>query len=231
MRLWSIPLILLGLSVILYPHYNLWKEDARQRELLASIRVEADRPGAAQTEAAADSVTSASRTDGQTPSMTPALPVADQPAAAALTESAAGVKPKPAAAGNQPEALAILRIPAIDAKLPVLEGVTDSNMKAAAVHFTGTALPGKAGNTVIAAHNSYVYGRLFNRLNALKPGDTVVLQSGKSSFTYKVTGMEMVEPTEVSVLRQPRTGEQLTLITCNEDGSQRLVVHAARADE
>ncbi|UUZ80916.1 class D sortase [Paenibacillus sp. P26] len=200
-------------------------------ELLASIRVEADRPGAAQTEAAADSVTSASRTDGQTPSMTPALPVADQPAAAALTESVAGVKPKPAAAGNQPEALAILRIPAIDAKLPVLEGVTDSNMKAAAVHFTGTALPGKAGNTVIAAHNSYVYGRLFNRLNALKPGDTVVLQSGKSSFTYKVTGMEMVEPTEVSVLRQPRTGEQLTLITCNEDGSQRLVVHAARADE
>jgi LPXTG-site transpeptidase (sortase) family protein len=36
----------------------------------------------------------------------------------------------------------------------------------------------------------------------------------------------MVEPTDISVLDQPAQAKHLTLITCDNDGSHRLIVRA-----
>ncbi|MCZ8516356.1 class D sortase [Paenibacillus filicis] len=230
MRLWSIFLVVAGLILFAYPEITHRMEDAKQRELLASIQV-LPNDGGERIVPEAIAATPVGAAEPMLPAPEPATASAERtPAAGAEKPAAAQPKPPaPKAKAEATAAMAIVRIPSIEVALPVLEGVSSGNLKSAAVHFTGTALPGRMGNVVLAAHRSYVYGRLFNRLDEVQEGDEVVLQTAQSSFTYRVTGSETVDPTEVSVLKQPKSGALLTLITCNEDGSKRLIVHAALA--
>jgi sortase A len=122
--------------------------------------------------------------------------------------------------------MGIVEIPKIKVKLPIMAGASNRNLKLGAAHLTGTAKLGAIGNAVIAAHRSYTYGRMFNRLDEVTTGDTVRIQSGTRTLQYKVTGTKMVEPTDTSVLKQPAKGQYLTLITCDDDGSHRFIVHA-----
>ncbi|WP_068609422.1 class D sortase [Paenibacillus swuensis] len=128
-------------------------------------------------------------------------------------------------------AIGIIEIPKIKARLPVLNGVSTANLKLGAAYFEGTALPGSRGNTVIAAHRSYKFGRMFNRLNELSSGDDIQVKTHKGTFTYKVTSTEIVQPEETGVLKQNRSKRTLTLITCHpiRVGTQRLIVHAESA--
>jgi sortase A len=133
----------------------------------------------------------------------------------------APIKKKPTSMG-----IGILEISKINVRMPILEGASNANLNIGAAHLAGTAAIGNDGNTVIAAHHSYKYGRMFNRLPEMAAGDIVTIHKGNLALHYKVTGSEMVEPTDISVLDQPAQGKHLTLITCDSDGSHRLIVRA-----
>lgn len=124
--------------------------------------------------------------------------------------------------------LGVIEIDKIDCRLPILEGATLDHMRIAAGHITGTALPGAIGNSAIAAHRSYTYGRMFNRLNEVEVGDKVVIETRRKSYVYTVYKKLFVEPDDVSVLKGNRNERILTLITCHpmRNPTGRLIIKA-----
>ena len=133
-------------------------------------------------------------------------------------------------------ALARIYLPTIgkDYVRVVVEGVATEDLKRGPGHYPGTAAPGAVGNTVISGHRT-TYGAPFNGLAELAPGDQVVLETRRTWFTYRVTGLQIVEPTAIAVtypvpgqLGATPTRRLLTLTTCNPEYSarQRLIVRA-----
>jgi len=119
-----------------------------------------------------------------------------------------------------------LEIPTLGVDAPVLQGDGWNQLKEGVGQHLGTANPGQPGNVVLSAHND-IYGELFRHLDQLAPGDEVILYTEAQAFTYRVTGWQIVDPTDVGVMDQ--TGESiLTLISCYPYlvNDQRIVVTA-----
>jgi len=116
----------------------------------------------------------------------------------------------------------------------VVEGVSHEDLKKGPGHYPGTDLPGAIGNMVISGHRT-TYGAPFNRLDELKVGDPIVIETQTFWYTYRVTGTTIVKPNAIGetfhVPYRPNakpTQRLLTLTTCNPKYSARtrLIVHA-----
>ena len=131
--------------------------------------------------------------------------------------------------GEVLEILWILRIPKIDSENPVVEGTSKSALKAALGHQEGTSYPGELGNCVIAGHRNYTFGRYFNRLDEVEIGDMIYVDYPDETLSYRVSGIRVVEPDDLSVLEQGDR-EILTLYTCTPIyvATHRLVITAER---
>jgi sortase A len=126
------------------------------------------------------------------------------------------------------EGLTRLTMPKINVDVLVVEGVTTSALKAGAGHYPDTPLPCAQGNVSIAGHRT-TYGRPFNQLDKMGPGDTAVLSTPFEKCTYKAVGPFaghadpwVVLPTDIGVVGQSGelgTGHWLTLTTCTPKGS------------
>ena len=125
------------------------------------------------------------------------------------------------------DSLTRLRIPALKVDVVVVEGTTNSALRAGAGHYADTPLPCEAGNVAIAGHRT-TYGRPFHHLDRLKPGDDIILTTPIGSCRYQVDRAPfIVAPTDLSVVA-PTPEAALTLTTCHPKGSaaQRLIVKA-----
>lgn len=124
------------------------------------------------------------------------------------------------------DALTRIKIPAIGVDVVVVEGTTQSALRAGAGHYPQTPLPCEAGNVGIAGHRT-TYGKPFHNLDLLHPGDSIILETPIGKCTYKVVRTEIVLPTDTHVI-DPTPVPMVTLTTCHPKGSarQRLVVHA-----
>ncbi|MEA2453046.1 MAG: sortase [Actinomycetota bacterium] len=131
------------------------------------------------------------------------------------------------------KALTRLEIPAIDLDVVVVEGTTPAALRAGAGHYPKTALPGEQGNVAIAGHRT-TYGRPFNRMDDLKPGDKIVLTTPIGKHTYEVTSRPwVVSPTDATPLTKYEEGGYfLTLTSCHPEGSAayRIIVRAELID-
>ena len=127
------------------------------------------------------------------------------------------------------EALTQLQIPKLGVDVMVVEGTSLAALRAGAGHYPKTPLPGEAGNVAIAGHRT-TYGRPFNRLDELVPGDKVILTTPLARHVYEITTEAyVVAPTDWSPIDvYPRKGSFLTLTTCHPEGSasQRIVTRA-----
>jgi sortase A len=135
--------------------------------------------------------------------------------------------------------IAVIRIPRLGnsyAKI-VVEGVGREDLKKGPGHYPGTALFGQLGNVVISGHRT-TYGAPFNRLDEVKPGDAIVVETKTMWFTYTVTKQSVVSPhaIEVTYPVPGHQGEQptqrlMTLTTCNPKYSARtrLIVFARQS--
>ncbi len=126
-----------------------------------------------------------------------------------------------------PEQARIIEIPTIGVNAPIVAGVYDwEQLKRGVGHHTGSALPGQEGNMVLAAHND-IYGEIFRDLDQLSPGDEFTISTGARSYTYVVTKIDIVEPTDVDVM-QATDYASATLISCYpyRINTQRIVVFA-----
>ena len=125
------------------------------------------------------------------------------------------------------DALTRIKIPAIGVDVVVVEGTTQSALRAGAGHYPQTPLPCEPGNVAIAGHRT-TYGKPFHNLDLLKPGDTITLETPIGSCTYKMVAPPfVVSPTDTSVVDNTPV-PTVTLTTCHPKGSarQRLIVQA-----
>lgn len=95
---------------------------------------------------------------------------------------------------------------------PVVQGDGWEQLKKGVGQHIGTANPGEPGNMVLSAHND-IFGELFRHLDQLNPGDEIIVSTAVRDYTYRVTGTQIVAPTEVSVMN-PTAKPTVTLISC-----------------
>lgn len=126
-----------------------------------------------------------------------------------------------------------IEIPKLNLKTIVVEGVSAQALSAGSGHYPQTPLPGEPGNVAIAGHSG-MHGKPFDRLDILRPGDLIFLETPLGRFTYQVTeppkGSKnpwIVDPLDWSVV-SATTEPSLTLTTCWPRGSakKRLVTRA-----
>jgi sortase A len=129
---------------------------------------------------------------------------------------------------QNPQMIGTIAIKKINVFLPIVEGAGQKELKIAAGHVRGTALPGKKGNMAIAAHRSHTYGRFFNRLNEVEEGDLIIVKDKQSTYKYKVINKYIVKPNNMSVLTSKKDQSLLTLITCHplKVATHRLIIQA-----
>ncbi|MFB8401212.1 sortase [Streptomyces sp. NPDC055912] len=132
----------------------------------------------------------------------------------------------------------VLRIPALgqDWAQPVYDGVGDRQLRAGVGHFPDTEQPGQIGNFALAGHRSGVADPAFRDVDRITPGAAItVTTANRITYTYTVSRVRTVAPTDVNVIAQvpgqpdaTPTTAKLTLVTCwPADGhSKRVVVEA-----
>lgn len=138
---------------------------------------------------------------------------------------------------NQTRRDAVLRIPRFGAEHEVVirEGVAVDSVlnRGLAGHYPGTAQAGQLGNFAIAGHRQS-HGAIFRNLDALIPGDPLIVQDGEAWFVYRVTDSQVVLPSATEVIAPvpgepgaPPSAALITLTTCHPlwSTSHRLVVH------
>ncbi|RKN82033.1 class D sortase [Paenibacillus ginsengarvi] len=236
-RVLSYSLIVLGLVVLVAPKWMEWRSDWEMNKLLR----EADHLVQPKGAIVDTSVISGYERVSNLLAQVSTRPEEDEPSVPAETEAAA--LPVPAAANEadvreaapqavadkpREKAIAVIEIGSIGVKLPVLEGATEANMSAAATHMTETAPLGEVGNAAIAAHRARTKGRLFNRLDEVKVGDSILIRTANATYEYTVYETLLVAPDDVSVLESDGKEKRLTLITCDPvvNATHRLIVHA-----
>jgi sortase A len=113
-----------------------------------------------------------------------------------------------------------MEIPKLDVDVIVVEGTTPAALHAGAGHYPDTPLPGEVGNVAIAGHRT-TYGRPFNRMDELEPGDKIIMTTPIGKHTYEVvTRPGVVDPLDwTPILDYNRQGSYLTLTSCHPEGS------------
>ena len=128
--------------------------------------------------------------------------------------------------GQEYYTVAIVNIPSIGVNYPILNTTTDELLKISPCYFWGPK-PNEVGNYCIVGHN-YRNTKFFSKVPNLTNGDIIELTDLKGrTVKYSVYDKYVVEPTDVSCTSQRTNGEtEITLITCTNDSSQRVVVKA-----
>jgi LPXTG-site transpeptidase (sortase) family protein len=109
----------------------------------------------------------------------------------------------------------------------------DRYLLAGAVRYPTSAKLGEVGNVVLFGHSSYLpivrneAYKAFNDIQKLKEGDTVMVSSAGTAYTYRVRSVTKESTTDAGIPLDV-TGKVLTLSTCDSFGAvtDRFVVTA-----
>jgi len=102
-----------------------------------------------------------------------------------------------------------LTIPALNRKLPIIQGTGDNELKKGVGHFLQSVLPGQKDNCVLSGHRDTV----FRQLGDLKIGDQLIVQTAAGIFTYAVKSTRIVHEDDKTVI-VPMDHAVLTITTC-----------------
>jgi sortase A len=110
-----------------------------------------------------------------------------------------------------------IEIPRIGLSTRLYQGVTMHNIDRGPSLWTGSALPGRPGNAVVAGHR-VSHDRPFRNIDDLERGDSVSFTVHGTRSTYRVTGTRIVDPQDTWIADQ--TPEPTaTLYACHPPGS------------
>lgn len=123
-----------------------------------------------------------------------------------------------------------IEIPKIDLVMPVSDEASLYSLRVTIGHYAPSPDLGEVGNAVFFGHRMYAYGRHFNRVDELLPGDKVVFRTFSRLYTYEVYDKLVIEPWELPPLLESgdTKDKQLTLVTCTPltepRGTHRLLI-------
>ena len=102
-----------------------------------------------------------------------------------------------------------IHVPTLDYQAAVKEGVGAGVLYSSPGHYPATMWPGDPGTVGVAAHNVY-----WINFPQLTKGDEIDIQTRYGLYRYRVTGSEIVSPSDRTVLVPSADGYYLTLTTC-----------------
>ncbi len=128
-----------------------------------------------------------------------------------------------------------LRIPRVDVNRLVQQGVggrlaldpdgDSSLLHSGPVHYAVTPLPGAGEPFAVAGHRT-TYGAPFYKLDKLRKGDLIFMETPYGKFRYAVAKTTTVSPSDVGVLADRGYGLVLTTCTPPYSAKHRLIVWA-----
>ncbi len=232
----SVGLILLGVTLILYPWAKRSYEEYNQQRLLSqwqeSLSLIDSQEGEDESETG-DGLVNEDAGGEQSPSLLPDYHP-DQTSPSGLAGELASDSPADTASQDEKAKAeyirqhveGILRIEKIKLELPILKNATKQNLQLSVSSIEGTERAGEIGNYSIAGHRNRTFGRNFNRLDELQPGDRIEVETKDYTFIYEVYEKLYVLPNEVWVLKGDGINSDISLITCHpmKNPTHRLVV-------
>ena len=200
-------LIGLGVLVLLFTAYQIWGTSVQEAHVQSGLRSQL------QNDTSNQAVKRALAQESTVDTLPTGPPVA-APTTAAPAEG---------------EPIGDIRIPVIGLNQVVVEGTNTPDLRKGPGHYTGTPLPGQAGNAAVAGHRT-TYGHPFYNLDSVKVGDPIVLTTLQGIFVYDATKSFVVSPSDTSVVDNV-IANQITLTTCNPrfSATTRLVVQGTLA--
>ena len=127
---------------------------------------------------------------------------------------------------NNDNLFGIIEIPKINLYYPVFSNINEEYLKTAPCKMYGNS-PNEKGNICIAGHN-YNNNMFFSKINTLTVNDEIYLYDISSNkYVYKVFELSEVLESDLSpIFDYNGNFKQLTLITCNNLNSNRIIVKA-----
>jgi sortase A len=146
------------------------------------------------------------------------------PAPTPSPDAVAQVKPVPIG-----KAFALIRVPRFGKKYvkPIYQGFSENILNKGVGHYNHTQMPGEIGNFAVAGHR-VTYGKPFNLIATLRPGDAIVVETATTWYVYRAVRHVIVTPNHTEVLSavpmhpgvQP-TQAWMTMTACHPEFSAR----------
>ena len=125
-----------------------------------------------------------------------------------------------------------IRIPKIDAELPIYHGTEERILQSGIGHFEGTSLPvgGESSHCVLTGHRGLPSKILFTDLDKLRNGDIFYIKILGETFAYQVDQILTVLPEDTKALTIAPGKDYVTLVTCTPYAvnTHRLLVRGVR---
>jgi sortase A len=119
-----------------------------------------------------------------------------------------------------------IEISKIGANFDIVQGTDAASLEEGPGHYPSTALPGLGQTVAIAGHRT-TYLAPFRHIDALRPGDHIIVKMPYANFIYTVQYHRIVLPTALWVTRNVGY-DRLVLSACNPlySAAQRIIVFA-----
>ncbi len=124
----------------------------------------------------------------------------------------------------------VLQIPSINVLAQITEGSTPQILKNYVGVVEGSSRPGQVGNYSLAAHNN-IDTEIFKNLHKIENGALVYVYTQSKMYVYKVVDKYNVKPTQTEVLDKSTDKKEITLITCNYNATERVIVKGILVSE
>jgi len=124
----------------------------------------------------------------------------------------------------------IITIPTIEIEYPIIDKTNEEAMKVSITKFWGNNV-NDIGNFTMSGHN-YLDGTMFGRTKSLNIGDKIQMTdlTGKT-IEYEIFDKYVIDPNDVTCVNSVKDNRrEITLITCTNGRSNRLIIKAAEVE-
>ena len=137
---------------------------------------------------------------------------------------------------DKDEVFAYLIIPKLDMKKPIYLDATFDHLDWGVAQVEGTSLPlgGKSTRSVIAGHRGWWGDLMFYNVDKLEIGDEIFIDGRTGLLEYRVTGTDIISPSDWESILPVAGKDMVTLLTCHPKRPprpKRLLINAERVEE
>ena len=137
---------------------------------------------------------------------------------------------------DKDEVFAYLIIPKLDMKKPIYLDATYDHLDWGVAQVEGTSLPlgGMSTRSVIAGHRGWWGDLMFYNVDKLEVGDEIFIDGRTGLLEYRVTGTDIISPSDWESILPVAGKDIVTLLTCHPKRPprpKRLLINAERVEE
>lgn len=136
---------------------------------------------------------------------------------------------------DKDEVFAYLIIPKLDMKKPIYLDATYDHLDWGVAQVEGTSLPlgGMSTRSVIAGHRGWWGDLMFYNVDKLEVGDEILIDGRTGLLEYRVTGTDIISPSDWESILPVAGKDMVTLLTCHPKRPprpKRLLINAERVE-